>query len=485
MRGALRHAALLLVISCTLTGCTDGPDAPRPSRAPGTPTGATNEPRAGASGAGDRYYPQDGNGGYDALAYDVRITYDPKAGRLSGDSALTARATQDLSRFNLDLRGLTVRSVEVNTERAEFARKGVHELVITPKKVLPNGARFTVRVRYAGKPGAMKDSEVGRLGWMRAKSGGAYVLGEPHSASFWYPVNETPRDKATFRLTARVPKGWVAVSIGRQGRTTTEGRWTSYRWSDSNPVASYLTTVAIDKFTVEKSTLPDGTPVISAYAPGATGKRALEKRLPSVIKFLSGKFGPYPQTTAGGIYLADDIPFALETQGRPTYASWATLGIVVHEYAHQWYGNSVSLRSWADICLNECIASYAQWMWAKHADSADLDQRYRDAVADLRANREFWSRKLFAMGAGNEFEGVYDKGILAMHALRRKVGERVFNAVLREFARTHRDGNTTWPEFERAIERKAGKDLDEFYAAWFRGTGIPSEAHLYPGRLAR
>lgn len=72
-----------------------------------------------------------------------------------------------------------------------------------------------------------------------------------------------------------------------------------------------------------------------------------------------------------------------------------------------------------------------------------------------------------------------------MHALRRKVGERVFDTVLREFARDHRHGNTTWPDFERAVERTAGKDLGAFYRAWFRGTRIPAEKHLYPGKLRR
>src|SRR5436305_1322105 len=132
---------------------------------------------------------------------------------------------------------------------------------------------------------------------------------------------ETPRDKATFTLTAHVPPGWTVISNGREGPPGT--------WTEPNPIASYLTTIAIDKFAIDKSTLPDGTPVVSAYAPGVEARRAIGDRLPEVLGFLSGKFGPYPQSAAGGIFLNEDVHFSLETQTRPTYAKWADLPTLV------------------------------------------------------------------------------------------------------------------------------------------------------------
>lgn len=477
--------AILAVAGLLLTGCTpdEQPREVEPTPKSSAPVVPIN-PKPGAAGAGDRYYPLDGNGGYDALAYDLKLTYNPRSDQLAGVSEMSARATQDLSRFNLDLRGLKVGQVRVDNRPAKFRHKG-KELVITPGDALAKGSKFTVSVRYGGKPGGKTDPLIGRTGWMRSKSGGAYVLGEPQSASFWYPVNETPRDKAKFKITARVPKGWVAISIGRPGPITAKDGWRSYVWYDDNPVASFLTTLAVDRFRVDRTQLRDGTPVVSAYAPGATAKRSVEKRMPSVIRFLSRKFGPYPQDAAGGIYLADEIPFALETQGRPTYASWAEIPVVVHEYAHQWYGNSVSLRSWADICLAECIASYAQWLWEERADSADLNKRFRKAIGELRADSEFWSHKLYNMGPGHEFEGVYTKGTLAMHALRRHIGDKAFFGTLRGFAHQHRHGNASWPDLEQAFEKRVGKDLDKFLATWFRNKRIPAEKYLFPGSLGR
>ncbi len=471
---------LLCCLALTLTGCT-GPASDTDNADEPLPT--ATKPSHGAVGAGDPYYPTQGNGGYDVRGYDIDISYDPSRKHLDGDTTITATTTQRLSRFNLDLRGFDVESVTVNGDKATFARKRAHELVVTPAEPVGDGEDLVTRVRYSGTPTSTEEEELATVGWLTTSSGGSYALGEPHSASFWYPVNETPRDKATFRLSARVPKGWVAVSIGKQTSQRTKGGWTTYTWEDTNPAASYVTTVAIDKFTIERSRLDDGTPVLSAYAPGQENKRQLDARIDAVIRFLSGKFGPYPQDVAGGIYMSDSISFALETQGRPTYASWADLDTVVHEYAHQWFGNSVTIESWSDMCLNECFASYSEWLWAEAKHGTDLDKYYRDKADELAGDDSFWEDKLHKMGAGHEFDGMYGKSKLAMHALRRKIGDDVFDQVLREWPQEHQHSNASWPEFERFVSERADVELDEFFDVWFRGDEIPPDKHLYPGAL--
>jgi aminopeptidase N len=243
--------------------------------------------------------------------------------------------------------------------------------------------------------------------------------------------------------------------------------------------------VAIDKWTIVRSTLPDGTPVLDAYAPGTQDKQQFERRLPEVIAVLSQKFGPYPQRAAGGIFVADRIGFSLETQTRPTYAQWADLDTIVHETAHQWFGDSVSLTHWKDICLNECLASYSSWLWLEAKNGENLDNRYRTRVQELRDRASFWEPKLYDMGQGNEFQGVYDKGTLAMHALRKKVGDQVFFQALTSWTAEHRDGNATWPMFEDHVEKVSGQQLDGFYQAWFRDSGLPDDEHLLPGPLRR
>jgi aminopeptidase N len=387
-----------------------------------------------------------------------------------------------LSRLNLDLAGLDVHSVRVDGRPAAFARSGDHELVVVPPDPLESGTPFRVEIGYAGTPEPIR-AVLGIGGWQISADGGAFAAGEPHSATSWYPANDTPRDKATFHLSATVPDGWAVVSNGREQGTTSSGGWTTYRWAEDTPIATYLTTVAIDRWTIERAQLADGTPVVNAYAPGAEDKRALEARLPEILDFLATKFGPYPQDAAGGIFLNDPIGFSLETQTRPTYARWANLPTIVHENTHQWFGDSVSVDRWRDTCLNECFASYAQWMWSEVKDRWDLDTAYRQYITRTRANQAFWSGRLYDMGPGREFTSVYSKGVLAMHALRREIGESAFDAVLHGWPAMHRNGNADWPEFEAYAQQVAGQDLRGFFQAWFHDGTLPPDQYLFPGTL--
>ncbi|MFE7119268.1 M1 family metallopeptidase, partial [Streptomyces sp. NPDC057654] len=319
----------------------------------------------GGGSAGDPYYPDDGNSGYRVSHYDVHVGYDPAhTYYLDGDTTITAKATEDLDRFSLDLKGFKVASVDINGAPAKaFSRSGAHKLDITPAKQLTKGKKFTVRVRYAGKPADE--------GWNTLKDGGAFVSGEPHSATSWFPSNDHPSNKATFALTATVPDGWTAIGSGLPGKTTTgknaDGKATkTFRWHEDEPMATYLSAFAVDKFMVRTSKLTDGTPVINAYSPGNEGAQEWMERLPEIIDFLSSKFGPYPFSSAGGIAPGasdgkGEGSVSLETQTRPTYGGMigplADLPMI-HENAHQWFGDSVTVADWRNGCLNECFAKY-------------------------------------------------------------------------------------------------------------------------------
>jgi aminopeptidase N len=440
--------------------------------------GAVPAGEQGSDGAGDPYYPTDGNGGYDVDGYQVSITYQPDGKHLDGDTTITARATMPLARFNLDLSGLTVHSIEVNGQPARFDRTGRHELVVTPETSVNAGAAFTTRVRYDGVPELFDEQGIGAGGWYADSSGAAFALGQPHSASAWYPANDTPRDKATFALTARVPDGWTVVSNGVDEPPTSADGWTTFRWRLDEPVATYLTTIAIDHFRVVRSQVGNGTPVIDAYAPGTDAVKPAEDRLPEIIDFLSGKFGAYPFEAAGGIFVRGETGYALEVQTRPVYSPQPGLTTIVHENAHQWFGDYVSVTNWADICLNECFASYAEWMWSEAKDGADLDRLYRQAV-----NRVRFGDLLYDMGAGREFTGVYSKGPVALHALRRQIGDAAFDQVLKGWPQRHRDGNATWPQFEAYVAEVSGQHLDGFFQAWFHSTTKPADQYLWPGSL--
>lgn len=443
------------------------------------PVPAKADPLAGAPGLDDPYYPLDGNGGYDVGHYEVTIDYDPPSHQLTGTTRVDATATQPLRMFNLDFDGPDVRMVSVNNLPAAFDRNGAHELTVTPLLPLLPGLPFTVTVDYAGQARNTEGE-----GWTYAPSGGAFVAGEPHSATTWYPLNDTPLDKATFTLHVSVPEEWEVVSNGVRTQNAVTGVKRNVTWETHQPVLGYLTTVAIDHYDYLEQRRANGTPLISAFAPNAERNRDTEQRLPEILDFAEALYGPYPFDAAGGIYVDADLEFSLETQTRPIYAPWTDLQTVVHEITHQWWGDSVSVRQWSDICLNECFASYtADYLWPERMEGKDVDADYRETIRKYRDDQKFWDIPLENPGAGNEFTAVYYRGPLFLHALRKQLGDDVFFTAVREFNAAHAYGNASMPEFRTFMQSKSSTELSGFFDAWLNRTALPPDEYLYPGAL--
>jgi aminopeptidase N len=478
--GGRRVAAAVALVAVTLaSGCTGTRAGGRPSPS-ASPTGPTSPPvfRPGDEGIGDPYFPTYGNGGYDAKHYTLRVKYDPATDRLSGTAAIEATATADLSRFNLDLSGLSVREVLINDRDARYARDGA-ELVITPPAGLRGGATFTVEVTYDGTPAGASQPGLGRTGFLHTADG-AFAMGQPESAATWYPVNDHPFDKATYTIAITAPADVAAISNGVRTGTTDAAGWTTSTWEVRRPMASYLSTLAIGDYAVSESK-HQGKPVISAVPrsmPDGPANRAMA-RTPEVADFLATRFGPYPFEAYGGIVVDDSrVSFALETQTRPIYSAGffasgaprAGMDVVAHEIAHQWFGNSVSLRQWKDMWLNEGFATYAQWLWAEHDDGPSVQRQFDVEYDRLRS----WAAAPGDPGREGLFgQAVYQRGAMTLHALRKAVGDEDFFRILRTWATEKRDGNGTTDEFIAVAERVSGESLRPLFAAWLYGKTRP------------
>ncbi len=432
------------------------------------------EPLPGWSGSGDSYYPAMGNGGYDVRHYDLGLRWKAVPRRIEATAAVTARATEDLSSFNLELAGLRVRGIQVDGTPATWVREGA-ELRITPRTPLARDAAFTTVVRYDGSPGVVRAKDGSRTGWI-ATSDGATVLAEPTGSMAWFPVNNTPRDKATYDISVDVPNHLKAASNGRLARRDARRHRTTWHWRETRPMAAYLATVSIGRYRMFRSTTPAALPVVSFVDPAKGRATSARRQLPRIVGFLQRTFGAYPFGSAGMIVDNVRVGYALETQGRPVYPAAPPDWLVVHEMAHQWFGNSVTPVDWRDIWLNEGFATYAEWLWEAEIAGRPrvagiiFDFYYDNHGLDSR----YWDLAPGNPGARNMFaDQVYTRGAMTLHALRIKVGPSAFFEILRTWASEHEHGSATTPEFVELAERISGQQLDGLFDDWLYTPGRP------------
>ncbi|MGP4026767.1 M1 family metallopeptidase [Actinomadura sp. 3N407] len=504
-RGAAGLAAVAvagsLTAGCQLSPFDDDPE-PGPGSAASGPVGPTT--------AGDDYVPGDGNGGYDVQHYGLKLTIDPNAEQqLDGTATITAKATERLARFNLDLTGLEISSIKVDGAPARRQRGG-DELEVTPAKPLKKGAEFTTVIEYAGTPEPVSDPVLGKYGWIRT-SDGVFVACQPSGAHTWFPSNDHPSDKATFDFEITVPAGLTAIANG-EPETPPSGSGgggspglpgappgtgpsgppstglpgiepighraqTTSKWHVKAPMATYLATVTVGRFEVRTGRTASGVQVITAVDPSlpAVDLGTFHSLNSEITEEFATLFGPYPFTSSGGVIDNAGVGFALETQTRPVYGSFGLQPtIVAHELAHQWFGDSVSVTKWQDIWLNEGFATYGEWLWEEKTGGPTVQEQFDQRYGSPGA-RELWDNPPGDPGRKQMFgRSVYDRGGMTLVALRGRVGEDTFYEILKTWAKERRHSSGTTKQFIATANKVSGKKLDSFFDDWLYQKGRPS-----------
>lgn len=474
------------IILALLTGCGGSVTAtstvvpPTQTQAPAEPTETPSstldtKPDPGAPGLGDSLYPHLGNSGYDVQHYTLDLTvHDVSAGDLEGITRIEAKATQNLSSFNLDFMDFEITTITVNGRPADF-KHSQRELTITPSTRLAENETFTVEVQYQGSPEDARSASLPfQIGWITFE-GGSFVLSEPDGAASFYPVNDHPLDKATYTLRVTVPEPFEVGANGVLTETTDNGETTTFVFEARDPMASYLVTINIDEFDIETSQAENGIPIRN-YFPTDLSKdyRRPFERQDEMLVYFSDIFGHYPFEVYGALVIDRRFGAALETQTLSIF-SIAMLDtsltsseeVVAHELAHQWFGDSVSVGDWSDIWLNESFATYAQVLWLEHTqDRRAVDERIRQMYAVVLQNRESMSPPGEPPADGLFNLGVYYWGALCLHALRLEVGDDAFFDILKTYHEQYEGGNARTADFIAVAEKVSGKELSAFFDRW-------------------
>jgi len=489
--------AALVLVACTRTTPT-GDDAASPTVSQ-DPTPANSSTTATTSDTGadqssslavaggdvgsptlsDPYVGTYGNGGYDVAHYDLELDWDPDRDHLDGRATISATATQGLASFNLDLVGLTVEAVTVDGADARFDHVG-SELTVTPTDPLASAAEFEVTVTYGGTPtqSAGRGQGIAPSGW-KIGDGYIYVAGEPIAAATFHPANDHPSDKASFTYRITAPSELTVAASGTKTSTEVDGDTTTWVFDQPFPQTTYLTTILIGSFeVVEAGTSESGIRIRNVYDTALTDAAAPAFDLQgAMLDHFEELFGPYPFDVYGSAVVRDSIGGALETQtlsifGQDVVGFGAfTEQIVAHELAHQWFGNAVSIERWEDLWLNEGFASYAEALWMEHHDPTFT---FEDWIGQLAVYGPELEERVQRHPTDDLFGiQIYQRGAMALHALRLEIGDETFFELLRTWVERFGGATATTADFEALAEELSGQELTPLLDVWIRQPELP------------
>ena len=475
------------MLSSGLVACSGGdpgsarPTGSAPPTAPSPTATASAAPAEDLAAARstpveDSYYPRAGDPSVDTLHYDLVLDWAPESRRLTGTATITFRATADADRFQLDLgRRLVPSALTLDGAEVPFTHPGKDLVVEAP---VTSDQQHVLVVDYGGRPGPVpaptRRSDFSTTGMTVTDDGELWTMQEPYGAYSWYPVNDQPADKALYDITVTTDAPFVGVANGELvSDETADGRRTT-SWHLDSPASSYLTTLAVADYEHDSGRTSSGLTVDYWYPRGRAGVLERLQKAPRTVDWVEEKLGPYPFSTLG--LVVTDSESAMETQ------TMVTLGtndyvlsepVIMHEVAHQWYGDVVSPSDWRDVWLNEGMTMYLQGLYEADLDgvpvSAQMDL-YADACRSSRIGEGppgAYDRRSF--GAGN----IYYCPAVMWDELRQQVGDEQFWEVARSWLDENAGTSRSREQLYEHWEQATGRELSAFFDSWITGPTMP------------
>ena len=441
----------------------------------------------------DPYLPGRGTGDLLVTHYDLDLECKLASNRLAGRAVLTGRTLRDTSRLELDLTGLQASRVQVNGQRPRKTSQRSGKLVLALKEPLPAETRLVLDIRYEGTPAPI-NGDWGEVGWEELTDG-VLVAGQPDGASSWFPCNDHPSQKATFRISTTTDAGYRAVANGELVGHHKKASRETWIYEMHEPMATYLATLQIGRYVLQDlvppgSAGPEGDAVaaqlVAAPAPLLTDAVAALSRQEDMMAVFVRSFGPYPFDRYTVVVAEDELEIPLEAQSLSIIGrnhldnGWEAQRLIAHELSHQWFGNSLTAASWKDIWLHEGFACYSEWIWSEASGSLPAAGRAKAAWQMLAALKQ----DITVGDPGPQLmfdDRVYKRGALALHALRTALGDEPFFRILRRWCADFRHGSVSTSQFIELADAEAGRP--DFSAAtllepWLVSAALPE----FPGK---
>jgi aminopeptidase N len=426
----------------------------------------------------DPYLPANGNFGYRVSRYELDLEYKVAINRLAGSATITAVTLAALRTFTLDLSdALAVTKVSVNGHRPRQFRTSGGKVHIALDQALPAGAAMTIVVRYGGTPRPI-ESLWGDVGFEELTEG-VLVAGQPNGAASWFPCDDHPSAKASFHIRIGTESAYYALANGVLVSRRARAGMTTWDYEQAEPTSTYLMTLQIGAY--HRHRMAKNGVEMHAVLPNRLRDNFDHDFAdqPKMMKLFVKLFGPYPLESGYTVVVTDDdLEIPLEAQGISIFGANHCDGegsaerLIAHELAHQWFGNSVTATRWRHIWLHEGFACYAEWLWSEHAGGRTAEQwaqhyyrRLADSPQDLI---------LADPGPEDMFDDrVYKRGALTLHALRNRLGDDKFFALLRDWTARHRHGTAVTDDFTGLAANYADESLRPLFQAWLYSAELP------------
>lgn len=451
----------------------------------------------GAHSLGDRLFPTLGNGGYDVQDYDLSLHYQPDRSTMPASVTVRALATQALSSFSLDSISQRITAVRVDGRAAPYRLDPAAEKLIVTAAV-PRGAYFAVTIDYVADlsknpapPGTTLPPGVGWPieAWVKTPDGFA-TFGQPNRAHQFFPSNDHPSDKARYTVRLTAPSDRTALSAGRLLASYRHGSEKTWIYRTDHPIKPDVLPIAVGRFREIEQTGPYGLPVRSyvtlAKAPDgkyyADAMERTARETPAQLAWLEQQIGrPFPYEKYGVLGLMSGYNgVALETATLSTFGGGLSLPpkdegpTLVHEAAHQYFGDSVAIRTWDDMWLSEGHARYYERKYA-------AARGYIDHTAELKALYEADQKNRTEQGPAGHLKNsgsvLFDTdvpGQLMLVGLNTLVGDATFHRIEQTFYDRYRDGVASTADYVAVANQVAGRDLTAYFDAWLYSPTTPA-----------
>ncbi len=424
---------------------------------------------------------------FDLLHQTVHVRFDWERHAVIGTNALRLAAlAEPLDSVRLDAVGMSISAVTDADHRTLAHRYDGRTLTIALASRLAPGDSTKLTVAYE----TIRPSQ------------GVYFIdrrhviwtqGETEATRHWIPTYDYPNDKATWEIFVRTPSRERALSNGTLVDSRRVGDEIEWHWRLARPASTYLMSVVTGDYIVLQDTWRS-VPVGYWVYPDSVqaGWRGFSET-PVMMEIFSDATGvDYPWAKYDQSVAPDYIFGGMENVTATTVAddailhpAWAepqanTDGLVSHELAHQWYGDLVTTRNWANIWLNEGFATFYEAIYDEmrkgdaEASVTRLAAQEAAIAADITARRPLvydrWVTdplELFLSGH------IYPKGATVLQMLRRELGDSLFRAGMRAYTADHTFASVVSEDVQRSFEETTGRNLDRFFDQWVYGAGFP------------